>query len=120
MESSAVPPAESDLYAEPDLKVPARAPRTGALALLLGILAVAMGACPWLPESFPPGVRFFPLYLVVPVGICAVVAGFGALRDLRRVPEAGRGRARAAIALGAVAVVVPVGLAVWGISVLGP
>ncbi|MEV7174079.1 hypothetical protein AB0O18_30835 [Streptomyces sp. NPDC093224] len=133
MKNAAVPPADreplSGTGGEEELESPAKGwedpgelpgppPRTGAFALSLGVLAVVSGLCPWLPEAFPPAVRFFPLYLTVPLGICALVAGIGALRDARRVPEAGRGRARAAIVLGAVAAVVPVAVVVWGVSVL--
>ncbi|MEU6865380.1 DUF4190 domain-containing protein [Streptomyces sp. NPDC046876] len=96
-----------------DLSVP-RA-RTGKFSLSAGALALAMGGCPWLPAAvFPVWLRYFPLYLIVPMGIIALVSGIGALRDTRGRPDPARGWARAGIALGAVAVIVPVGFVVWG------
>lgn len=57
--------------------------RTGTCSLLLGVGAVAMFGCPWLPSAVSSWIRIFPVYLIVPVGICAVVSGVGALRDMR-------------------------------------
>lgn len=100
----------------PDQHGPARV--TGVASLLLGLGAVAMGGFPWLPEAIPPMVRYFPLYLIVPVGICAVVAGVRVLRLKDRAGTTARRRARAGTALGAVAVVVPVAVVLWGVVVL--
>ncbi|WP_329124070.1 hypothetical protein [Streptomyces sp. NBC_01353] len=91
---------------------------TGVGSLLLGFGAVAMGGCPWLPEALPPPVRYFPLYLVVPAGICAIVSGINVLRVKSGVAAPARRRAWAGTALGAVAVVVPVGVVVWALAVL--
>ncbi|MFB6619335.1 hypothetical protein ACFCV9_34790 [Streptomyces sp. NPDC056367] len=102
-----------------DEDLPGPRTRTGTFSLTAGALAMAMGGCPWLPAAvFPEWLRYFPLYLIVPMGICALVSGIGALRDMRGLPDPARGRARAGIALGAVAVIVPVGVVVWGIWVL--
>ncbi|WP_234432955.1 hypothetical protein [Streptomyces sp. NRRL S-1824] len=92
--------------------------RTGACSLLLGVAAVAMFGCPWLPSVFPNWIRYFPVYLIVPVGICAVVSGVGALRDMRGQEAADRRRARAGILLGLVASTVPVAVGVWACWVL--
>ncbi|MEU6881421.1 hypothetical protein [Streptomyces sp. NPDC046712] len=77
-----------------------------------------MGGLPWLPEAVPPWLRFFPVYLIVPVGICALVSGIGVLRATRGTGAAARRRAWAGTVLGAVAVVVPVGVVVWAFVVL--
>ncbi|MFE5480894.1 hypothetical protein [Streptomyces sp. NPDC056527] len=91
---------------------------TGVGSLLLGLGAVAMGGFPWLPEAVPPMVRYFPLYLIIPIGICAIVAGINVLRVRGGVAVAARRRAWAGTALGAVAVVVPVAVVLWAIVVL--
>ncbi|NSC19980.1 hypothetical protein FM076_01640 [Streptomyces albus subsp. chlorinus] len=81
-----------------------------------------MYGSPLLPAALPPWLRFFPLYLTVPAGVFAVVSGAFALRDARHtraVPDAphepgtDRRRARTGIALGAVALAVPLVLLVW-------
>lgn len=90
----------------------------GAWSLTLGILAVAMFGCPWLPNGVSYWIRFFPVYLIVPVGICAIVSGVGALRAMRGDGTADRRRARAGVVLGSVAVVVPAGVVVWACWVL--
>ncbi|TVL90397.1 hypothetical protein CD790_22220 [Streptomyces sp. SAJ15] len=70
--------------------------------------------CPFLPESIvSPQVRFFPIYFIVPLGICAVVSGAFALRRMRGHEGASRGRARAGITLGSVALVVALTFVVW-------
>ena len=91
---------------------------TGTASLLLGALGVAMLGCPWLPSAVSPWTRFFPVYLIVPVGICAVVSGVGALRDMRGEVAVDRWRAWVGTGLGAVAIVVPVGVVVWACAVL--
>lgn len=99
--------------------LPSPRARTGTFSLSAGALAVTMGGCPWLPAAvFPVWLRYFPLYLIMPLGICALVSGIGALRDMRGWPTPARGRAWAGIALGAVAIIVPVGVVVWGLWVL--
>ncbi|WP_392674596.1 hypothetical protein [Streptomyces sp. LN785] len=87
--------------------------RSGTCSLLLGLLAVAMIGCPLLPAAIAPWIRYFPVYLVVPLGICAVVSGVGALRDMREQEEPDRRRALAGIVLGSVAVTVPVAVLAW-------
>ncbi|MFD5057797.1 hypothetical protein [Streptomyces sp. NPDC058394] len=79
---------------------------------------MAMFSCPWLPSVLPNRIRYFPVYLIVPVGICAVVSGVGALRDMRGQEAADRRRARAGILLGSVAIIVPVAVVVWACWVL--
>ncbi|MFJ9823315.1 hypothetical protein ACIRSU_02945 [Streptomyces sp. NPDC101160] len=102
-----------------DEDLPGHQARTGAFSLFAGVLAVTMGGCPWLPAAvFPVWLRYFPLYLIIPLGISALFSGVGALRDMRGRPAPARGRARAGIVLGAIAVIVPVGIAVWGVWVL--
>ncbi|MET9377322.1 hypothetical protein ABZX98_24805 [Streptomyces sp. NPDC002992] len=97
------------------------APRTGTRSLLLGLGAVAMGACPWLPEAVSPWIRFFPVYLIVPVGIWAIASGVGVLRTAGAVGGPGpaaRRRAWGGTVLGTMAVLVPVGAAIWAFVVL--
>ncbi|QNE79237.1 hypothetical protein F0344_14595 [Streptomyces finlayi] len=77
-----------------------------------------MFGCPWLPSAVSPWIRSFPVYLIVPVGICAVVSGVDALRDMRGKDRADRHRARAGIILGSVAIVVPVAVVAWACWVL--
>ncbi|WP_167828854.1 hypothetical protein [Streptomyces sp. MZ04] len=102
---------------DPD-RVTVRTPRRGAGSLVLGAVAVSMIGCPWLPGGVSPWLRFFPVYLIVPAGICAVVAGFGALRSLRGEEAADRRWARVGVGLGAVAIVVPVSVVIWAWVVL--
>lgn len=90
----------------------------GTGSLLLGFLAAAMFGCPWLPSAVPPWIRFFPVYLIVPVGICAIVSGVSALRAMPGEGTADRRRAWAGIVLGSVAVAVPVALVAWACWVL--
>lgn len=92
--------------------------RTGTCSLLLGVGALAMFGCPWLPSAVSPWIRFFPVYLIVPVGICAVVSGVGVLRDMRGEERTDSHRARAGIALGSVAIIVPVAVVAWACWVL--
>ncbi|MFD9029720.1 hypothetical protein ACFVZW_00945 [Streptomyces sp. NPDC059567] len=103
--------------AESGARRPARV--TGVASLLLGLGAVAMGGFPWLPEAVPPMVRYFPLYLIIPLGICAIVAGVNVLRVKGGVAVGARRRAWAGTALGVVAVVVPIAVVLWGIVMLG-
>jgi hypothetical protein len=94
------------------------APGTGTRSLLLGLGAVAMGACPWLPEAVSPWIRFLPVYLIVPVGIWAIASGVGVLRAAGGPGPAARRRAWGGTVLGMVAVLVPVGAAIWAFVVL--
>ncbi|MET9963024.1 hypothetical protein ABZ128_28825 [Streptomyces sp. NPDC006326] len=113
------PEVDSAPSGHEDEDLPGPRARTGTFSLFAGALAVAMGGFPWLPAAvFPVWLRYFPLYLTVPMGICALVSGIGALRDIRGQLDPARGRARAGIALGAVAATVPVGVVVWGFWVL--
>ncbi|MFD9483687.1 hypothetical protein ACFWBX_06710 [Streptomyces sp. NPDC059991] len=86
---------------------------TGTASMVLGMVAVALFGCPWLPGSVPSQLRYLPLYLTVPLGICAIVHGIGDLHHLRGEAGADRRRARAGVALGLVAVAVPPALVVW-------
>ncbi|WP_331721150.1 hypothetical protein [Streptomyces sp. NBC_00454] len=113
------PKVDSERSGHDSEDLPGPRARTGTFSLSAGALAVAMGGCPWLSAAvFPVWLRYFPLYLIVPMGICALVSGVGALRDMRGWPDRARGRARAGIALGGVAVIVPVAVVVWGFWVL--
>lgn len=76
-------------------------------------MAVMMLCCPWLPDPVPTRIRYFPLYLVVPTGICAALSGSVTLRSMRGVADADRPRARAGILLGTVAVIVPLAVIAW-------
>ncbi|MFI5770462.1 hypothetical protein ACIA74_18270 [Streptomyces sp. NPDC051658] len=87
--------------------------RNGTCSLLLGIGGAAASGCPLLPSVVSSWIRFFPVYLVVPLGICAVVSGVGALRDMRGPAGADRLRARAGVVLGSMAIVVPVAVVAW-------
>ncbi|WP_405607594.1 hypothetical protein OG292_01410 [Streptomyces sp. NBC_01511] len=89
--------------------------RNGTCSLVLGVLGLMLFGWPWLPTSVDPSLRYFPVYLVVPVGIAAVVSGIGALRGMREREGADRRRAWAGTVLGSVAVMAPVGVVVWAI-----
>ncbi|MFE9538148.1 hypothetical protein [Streptomyces sp. NPDC006691] len=91
----------------------------GTTSLVLGTVAVALMACPWLPSSLPPWVRFPPVYFIVPAGIAAVVSGIAALRRMRDREGTDRFRARAGVALGTTAIVIPLAVIVWAIWALG-
>lgn len=88
-------------------------PRSGAASLLLGASALLMLGSPWLPEASWWWLRAVPVYLSAPVGASAVVSGVGALRDMRGDGDADRRWARAGVALGVVAVAVPVAFVGW-------
>ncbi|MFD7337483.1 hypothetical protein ACFV98_15940 [Streptomyces violascens] len=88
--------------------LPTRPLSVGSVSLALGVLAVALFGSPWLPTALPPAVRYFPLYLTVPVGICAIVDGINSLLPVRGLDGVPRWRARTGIALGALAVTIPV------------
>lgn len=67
----------------------------GTTSLVLGVAAVAMMMCPFLPAYVPPWFRFFPLYFILPAGIGAVVSGLVALHRARgreEEPPPGRGQ----------------------------
>ncbi|ORT61981.1 hypothetical protein BKD26_01860 [Streptomyces sp. CB03238] len=72
-----------------------------------------MFGCPWLPPATPNWLQYFPIYLIVPVAICAVVSGVGALRDMRGQEAADRRRARAGVALGSAAITGALAFVVW-------
>ncbi|WP_404962224.1 hypothetical protein [Streptomyces sp. 147326] len=80
---------------------------TGTGSLLLGIAGVVTFGCPFLPEALPPLMRYFPLYLTLPLGICAVVWGLPDVWRSRREGVPGPVRARVGVSLGTVAIAVP-------------
>ncbi|MET9638225.1 MULTISPECIES: hypothetical protein [Streptomyces] len=82
----------------------------GTGSLVLGVLAAAAFGCPFLPEALPPLVRYFPLYLVLPLGICAVVWGLPDLWRAWGTEDSSPVRARTGVLLGALAVLAPL---VW-------
>ncbi|MEU9314158.1 hypothetical protein [Streptomyces sp. NPDC048256] len=90
----------------------------GTTSVVLGAAAVAMMMCPFLPAWVPNGVRFLPVYFIVPAGIGAVVSGLVALHRARGQKEATPSRARAGVALGTTAVVLSLAVIVWAIWVL--
>lgn len=85
---------------------------TGTGSLALGAAAVAVYASPAL-VFLPSLIRFFSVYLGVPLGICAIVFGVSVLWGMRGDEGADRRRARAGVALGTVALAVPIVLLVW-------
>ncbi|MEU7730873.1 hypothetical protein AB0B78_37580 [Streptomyces sp. NPDC040724] len=95
----AAEPADQADQAEPQ--------STGTGSLLLGIAGVATIGCPLLPEALPPLMRFFPLYLMLPLGICAIVWGLPDVWRSRRGGVPCPVRARVGVSLGAVAIAVP-------------
>lgn len=97
-------------HADPAAGATPRPKPRGTVPLALGIAAIVLLCCPALPESVPMWFRIVPGYLVVPVGVCAVVSGAVSLRRARRDATTGRLRAHSAIALGALAVAIPVTL----------
>ncbi|MFF4234022.1 hypothetical protein [Streptomyces sp. NPDC001820] len=99
-------------------QVAARQQSRGTTSLVLGAVAVALMVCPLLPVPVPMWVRFLPVYFFVPVGISAVVSGIVALRRMRGREGADRFRARAGVALGTAAVVIPLAVIVWAIWAL--
>ncbi|MEY2226182.1 MULTISPECIES: hypothetical protein [Streptomyces] len=98
---------EQQTEVEPEQEPVAEPERRGTASLALGATAVAMLGCPFLPEELPPWIRFFPLYLVLPVAIMALVCGLPDLWAMRGDEAAARGRARIGVALGTVATLVP-------------
>ncbi|MFI0716368.1 hypothetical protein ACH4SK_38380 [Streptomyces inhibens] len=85
---------------------------TGTVSLVLGVTAVAMYGSPLL-FFLPPWIRSLPLYLTVPLGICAIVFGVSVLYGMRGDEGADRRPARAGVALGTVALAVPIAVLVW-------
>lgn len=98
--------------------VAARQQPRGTASLVLGAVALAMMASPLLPVPAPRWVLFLPVYFVVPVGISAAVSGIAALRGMRGQEGADRFRARAGIALGTAAAVIPLAVVMWTIWAL--
>ncbi|MEV3856992.1 hypothetical protein AB0J38_22010 [Streptomyces sp. NPDC050095] len=90
----------------------------GSVSLTLGALSLALFASPWLPAALPPAVRYFPLYLTIPAGICAIVAGINSLRQVSGHEGVLRWRARAGIALGTLAIIVPLAVVAIGCIML--
>ncbi|MFE9933700.1 hypothetical protein [Streptomyces sp. NPDC005533] len=86
---------------------------TGRGSLFLGIAAVGAIGCPFLPEAVPPPIRFVPLYLVLPLGVCAIVWGLPDLWRARRDGVAAPVGARVGVPLGAVALVIAAVAAAW-------
>ncbi|MET9570831.1 hypothetical protein ABZY34_17145 [Streptomyces virginiae] len=90
--------------------------RRGTGSLALGVTAVVAFCCPFLPEALPPLVRFLPLYLVIPLGICAVVWGSPDLWRARRSERPAPVRARLGVLLGTLGILGPL---VWFFFYLG-
>ncbi|WP_246586186.1 hypothetical protein [Streptomyces yatensis] len=86
---------------------------TGNTSLVLGLVAVMMLGCPWLPDPVPGWMRYLPLYLVLPTGIWAALEGAVTLRSMRGQADADRRRARAGILLGTIAIIVPLAVLAW-------
>ncbi|MFG2576345.1 hypothetical protein [Streptomyces sp. NPDC048481] len=63
----------------------------------------------------PNGVRFVPVYFIVPVGIGAIVSGLVALRRALGQEAADLSRARTGVALGTTAVALTLAVIVWAI-----
>ncbi|MFB6559837.1 hypothetical protein ACFCYH_13295 [Streptomyces sp. NPDC056400] len=103
---------EAESVAEPE--------RRGTASLALGIAAVAMIGCPFLPEGLPPWIRYFPVYLVLPVGTMAVVCGLPDLWAVRGDAGAARGRSLTGVTLGTVAILVPLVACLYLVLLLGP
>ena len=90
----------------------------GTASLVLGVLAVVMIACPWLPSSVSPWIRFFPVYLFVPTVIGALIFGGVALRRMRGDEDADRRRAWAGVTLGLVAIALALATVTWAVWAL--
>ncbi|WP_330239965.1 hypothetical protein [Streptomyces sp. NBC_00525] len=90
---------------------------SGTSSLVLGVAAVTAYGSPFL-TFLPPLIRSIPVYLGMPLGICAIVFGVSALWGMRHDKEADRRRAWAGIALGTVAFTAPIALLGWLSSVL--
>lgn len=88
----------------------------GTGSLVLGVTAVVAFGCPFLPEALPPLVRYLPLYLVLPLGICAVVWGLPDLWRTWGTDDSSPVRARIGVLLGTLAVLGPL---VWFFFYLG-
>ncbi|MFF4422510.1 hypothetical protein ACFY04_17300 [Streptomyces sp. NPDC001549] len=110
---------EQQTEAEPVAESEPEPERRGTASLALGVTGVAMIGCPFLPEGLPPLIRFFPLYLVLPVGIMALVCGLPDLWAVRGDEGAARGRALTGVALGTVAILVPLAVCLYWILLLG-
>lgn len=82
------------------------------VSLVLGSAAIALYGSPFL-HFLPPWIRLIPVYLTVPLGICAIVFGSAVLYRMRSDEGANRRRARAGVALGTVAIAIPVIVVVW-------
>ncbi|MEU9483050.1 hypothetical protein AB0D83_05180 [Streptomyces decoyicus] len=85
---------------------------TGRVSLALGVAAVAMYGCPLL-SFLPPWIRLIPMYLILPLGVCAIVFGGVDLFAMRGTEGADRRLARAGVALGTISLAVPIVLLVW-------
>lgn len=84
----------------------------GTVSLVLGVAAVAMNGSLFL-TFLPPLIRNFPVYLTVPLGICAIVFGSCDLYGMRGDEGADRRRARAGIVLGTVPLALLLIVVVW-------
>ncbi|WP_405420208.1 hypothetical protein [Streptomyces erythrochromogenes] len=89
---------------------------SGTGSLVLGAIAVGVFGCPFLPEALPPVVRYLPLYLVLPLGICAVVWGLPDLWRAWGTEYSSPVRARIGVLLGTLAILAPL---VWLFFYLG-
>ncbi|MGW0902929.1 hypothetical protein [Streptomyces sp. NPDC002853] len=97
----------------------ARQQTLGTASLVLGAVAAAMMVSPLLLiPPIPTWARLLPLYLLLPVGLSAVVTGTVALRRMRDQAGADRYRARAGVTLGTAAILIPLTVITWAIWAL--
>ncbi|MGW0909431.1 hypothetical protein [Streptomyces sp. NPDC002853] len=99
-------------------QVAGRQQTLGTASLVLGAVAAAMMVCPLLLVPIPTWIRLLPLYLLLPVGLSAIVTGTVALRRMRDHEGADRYRARAGVTLGTAAILIPLTVITWAIWAL--
>lgn len=85
---------------------------------MLGTAAVTMMICPLLAAPFPMSARFLPLYFIVPAGTGAAITSLVVLRRMQGRKEVDPFRERAGVALGTMAIVLPLAVMIWAIWAL--